>query len=98
MPERFPQYTPIPLSTDPWVMQFDTFLTDNECNALFSTTGPFERSTDTGPKNDNGEAQRILSTGRTSSNAWCREPCENNPYVKNIIKRIETVTGVRYEN
>jgi len=98
MVERFPQLKPVVLSEDPWVMQFDEFLTDTECNALFSTTGPFERSTDTGAKNELGESQRILSTGRTSKNAWCRAPCEKHPDVKSIVAKIVNVTGVPYEN
>ena len=47
-----------------WVMQFDTFLTHEECHALEHTVGPFERSTDTGAKNEHGEAGRVLSKGR----------------------------------
>ena len=30
----------------------------------------FERSTDTGASNEFGEAQKLMSTGRTSENAW----------------------------
>ena len=48
--EKYKKYTPHALSTDPWVMQFDTFLTPQECAALHGTVGPFERSTDTGAK------------------------------------------------
>ena len=61
--EKFQKYTPHALSTDPWVMQFDTFLTPQECKALHSSVGPFERSTDTGAKNELGEAKRVLSKG-----------------------------------
>lgn len=98
MVERFPEYTPVALSQDPWVMQFDTFLTDQECNALVNTVGTFERSTDTGAKNEHGEAGRVLSKGRTSSNAWCRSRCENHPDVKKLIDKIVQVTGVPYGN
>jgi hypothetical protein len=42
-----------------------------------STQERWERSTDTGLTNEFGETGRILSTGRTSSNSWCRAECEN---------------------
>eukprot|EP00494_Astrolonche_serrata_P027182 UN27445 len=50
MIERFPQFEPKAVSKDPWIMQFDNFLSDAECDALYGTVGPFERSTDTGAK------------------------------------------------
>jgi hypothetical protein len=52
------------LSTDPWVVTFDNFVTDEEADALISTNShTFERSTDTGKANAYGEQGRILSTG-----------------------------------
>ena len=41
-----------------------------------------------------GETGRILSEGRTSSNAWCQGDCPKNPLVKQIVRKIEEVTGV----
>merc|ERR1740123_2874893 len=98
MVERFPELEPVPVLKDPWIMRFDNFLTDAECDALYNTVGPFERSTDTGAKNEHGEAGRVLSKGRTSSNAWCRHRCENHPDVRGLIRKIERVTGVPYVN
>jgi hypothetical protein len=48
------------LSTDPWVVTFDNFLTDSEAKALISTVDTWERSTDTGTTNDFGETGNIL--------------------------------------
>lgn len=64
-------------STSPWVVTFEDFLTDAEVDALIGTQDSWERSTDTGSANEYGETGRILSSGRTSSNSWCRERCEN---------------------
>ena len=36
----------------------------------------------TGSVNAFGETGRLLSKGRTSSNAWCRHECESHPDVK----------------
>jgi hypothetical protein len=87
------------LSTDPWVVTFDNFLTDREINALItSVNGNWERSTDTGTSNEFGETGRVLSQGRTSNNAWCREECNNNPDVQNIMRKISEITWVPTEN
>jgi prolyl 4-hydroxylase len=87
------------VSTDPYIVTFDDFLTDTEIDALITTVdGGWERSTDTGSANEFGEVGRVLSQGRTSSNAWCRAPCESNPHVQNILKKIGEVTRVPREN
>ena len=82
------------LSKDPWVVVFDGFLTNDESKALVSHVDKWERSTDTGETNEFGETGRIVSTGRTSSNAWCREDCESDPLVQNVMSKIEEVTYV----
>ena len=86
------------LSESPWVVTFDNFLTDAEIHAIISTQERWERSTDTGMTNEYGETGRILSTGRTSSNSWCRAECENHPDVRSAIRKIEEVTMVPYQN
>jgi hypothetical protein len=59
------------LSTDPWVVTFDNFLSDQEIDSMLSTVNDqWERSTDTGVANAFGEVGRVLSKSRTSSNAW----------------------------
>jgi len=87
------------LSTDPYVVTFDNFMTDREVAALIKAVeGGWERSTDTGQSNEFGETGRVLSQGRTSSNSWCRRECENNPDVKRIMQKIEEVTRVPIDN
>ncbi len=63
------------ISTSPWIVTFDNFLTDKEVSALIKTVKRWERSTDVGETNEIGETGRILSTGRTSSNSWCDSDC-----------------------
>ena len=58
------------LSRSPWVVTFENFLSDEEVSALLETVDGWERSTDTGQSNEFGETGRVLSEGRTSSNAW----------------------------
>lgn len=90
------------ISRSPWIVTFDNFVTDEEVEAILqSVHGRWERSTDTGQTNQFGETGRVLSTGRTSTNAWCRHECQNNPLVRNVANRISEVTRIpvgNYEN
>jgi len=97
--EEFPHYGITVISQSPWIVTFDNFLTDEETDALIATNeGNWERSTDTGSVNEFGETGRVLSTGRTSSNAWCRQNCLENPHVQNVVRKIEEVTKVPRDN
>ena len=87
------------LSTSPWVVVFENFVSDDEIDALIETNkDSFERSTDQGQVNQFGEQEKIVSQSRTSSNSWCREECESHPSTQALIKKIEDVTRIPYEN
>ena len=97
--KTYPHYGITVHSKDPWVVTFDNFLSDVEVDALItSVDGNWERSTDTGSSNEFGETGRVLSTGRTSNNAWCRQECLDNRHVQNVMKKIEEVTWVPQDN
>lgn len=97
--ERFQdRYDITVLSTDPHIIIFDNFLTHDEAKAIISTVKKWERSTDTGSANEFGEVGRVLSSGRTSSNAWCTAECESHPDVQSALRKIEEVTGVPRNN
>jgi prolyl 4-hydroxylase len=108
--ERFAKYEPVVLSSPddgahggksgPWVMIFDNFLTDKEADALIhgGALVGFQRSTNQGTKNSMGEQESVVSTTRTSSNAWCTGKCEALQHVKSITQKIEEVTGVPRTN
>ena len=83
-------------SPPPWVLVFDDFLSDDEADALIEggRTMGFKRSTDQGRINSLGEQERVVSTTRTSSNAWCRGQCEALPDVQNVTRRIERLTRI----
>ncbi|GBG33148.1 Prolyl 4-hydroxylase subunit alpha-1 [Hondaea fermentalgiana] len=80
----------------PWLIVFDDFISDAESEALtrWGHTLGFERSTDSGVKNERGEQTKKVSQGRTSSNAWCRRDCEEDPLVDSVYARIEEVTQI----
>jgi len=90
------------VSTDPWVVTMDDFLSNEEIDAILESVGDkWERSTDTGKSNEFGETGRVLSRSRTSMNAWCRGDCEHHPLVRDVTARIEEITMIpssHYEN
>jgi hypothetical protein len=85
-------------STSPWVVTFENFVSDAEADALIKSIERWERSTDTGDMNDFGESGRVLSQGRTSSNGWCNNECEKHPKVRDVMRKIEEITGVPRQN
>eukprot|EP00934_Nitzschia_sp_Nitz4_P002205 Nitzschia sp. Nitz4//scaffold313_size41840//31735//33102//NITZ4_007439-RA/size41840-processed-gene-0.14-mRNA-1//-1//CDS//3329547439//2205//frame0 len=80
----------------PWVMIFDNFLSSDEADALIrgGELVGFDRSTDQGAVNAAGEMEKVVSTTRTSSNAWCTGVCEQLPEVSAVTQRIEQVTKI----
>ena len=105
----FQKYTPVIWSSPgakyggkdgPWVITFDTFMTDLEVNDIIrgGEISGFERSTDQGSVSATGEQEKIISTTRTSSNAWCRHECEALPGVKSLTEKVEDVTKIPQKN
>jgi prolyl 4-hydroxylase len=86
------------VSTDPWIVIVDDFVTDDESSDLISGISTWERSTDAGEMNEYGESGRTLTFGRTSSNSWCRGPCEKQKNVVNLANRISQYTTVPVQN
>jgi hypothetical protein len=82
------------LSSDPWVVTLDNFLTPAEAQTLISKAGTWERSTDTGSTNAFGETGRAVTQRRTSSNAWCNGRCSKDPHVQSVVRKIEEVVRV----
>lgn len=80
----------------PWVIMIDNFLSEVECQTLIElgAVEGYERSKDVGAKKFDGTYDSHLSTGRTSSNAWCTEACFNHTMTKSVLEKIETLTGV----
>lgn len=80
------------LSRDPWIVQFNNFVSDLEANALIETQTHWQRSTETGTANEFGSTGRVVGNQRTSSNSWCFHECESNSNVAGLISRMEAVT------
>ena len=103
--DEFKQYSPNVVSSPgakfggqngPWIITFDTFLTDFESDQIWEggKLAGFERSTDQGAQNEFGEMEQVVSKTRTSNNAWCTHACEQLPGVQSATAKIERVTGI----
>jgi len=86
------------MSQPPWIITFDNFLTDEECNQMIQLgyKAKYERSKDVGEMQIDGSYDSVVSKGRTSENAWCsfRDKCRNTTTAQLIHDRISTVTGI----
>lgn len=107
---KYQQYQPVVLSSPnneeyggqngPWIIIFDNFFTSQEADGIIhgGKISGFERSTNQGQTNALGEQEKVISTTRTSNNAWCRDQCEQLPEVQAVTNRIEQVTGIPKTN
>jgi hypothetical protein len=91
--ERMVALGPRVHSREPFVLTFDRFVTDEECEAFISTTAShFERSL----------AGDMVSPVRTSKQAWCQQgiatECYNHPLTRRVAERVANVTGVPVPN
>ena len=83
----------------PWVVTIDDFVSPQQADAIVGTVNrSFSRSTDQGAVDAYGEQQKVVSTSRTSENAWCTNACEQSAAAKAVTRNIEIVTGVPQDN
>mmetsp|Transcript_31478 Transcript_31478/g.82234 ORF Transcript_31478/g.82234 Transcript_31478/m.82234 type:complete len:297 (-) Transcript_31478:224-1114(-) len=83
-------FTPVVHSRDPWVVSFDTFLSDEEAERVIRVGGRgWMRS----------QAGDGVQAVRTSSTAWCdHRHCGNDPVLAAVRRRIANLTLVPERN
>jgi len=89
------QYGPRVLSRAPWVIVFDSFLSESEVadmRAVYDVR-TLERSSNVGRMNELGRYDKAIDSSRTSENAWCDGECAKIPVVWRVSQRIGNVTG-----
>jgi len=88
------------LSKDPWVVTLDDVISEEEALQMIELGGlrGYERSEDVGAKKADGTYGAVVSTGRTSSNAWCTKECYEHPSAKNVMKRLGELTMIDENN
>jgi len=91
---------PVTAKKEPWVVVFDSFLSDEECDKLieWGEKLEFERSGNVGKANPDGSYESNIDESRTSVNTWCRSECNEDPIVKQVVERIGNVTGIPTPN
>ena len=89
-------------SRPPWVVIFEDFLTDEECDSMIELgyKSGYKRSEDVGKTKFDGTFDSQQSKGRTSENAWCsfREGCRDHPTAKKIHNRLSYVMRIPANN
>lgn len=97
--DAFARYGPRVLSTQPWVLVFDEFLSADEADAIVSLAerdggSHFAASQGTGELDEDGSLKVVQSSYRTSATNWCEEQCINETVVAAVRARVEALTGV----
>lgn len=90
------RYSDDPITDGPWIVTFESFITDEEADRLIEMGGAkgYERSTDVGQAKPDGTYDNHESLTRTSTNAWCTDECFDDPVAQRVNERIENVTGI----
>mmetsp|Transcript_20758 Transcript_20758/g.42377 ORF Transcript_20758/g.42377 Transcript_20758/m.42377 type:complete len:495 (+) Transcript_20758:64-1548(+) len=90
------------LEQPPWILTFDNFLSDEECDYLIQIgyKYEYERSVSVGDEQFDGTLDSTVSEGRTSENAWCdvHSGCRDEPVVSKIYDKMSNVTGIPPDN
>jgi len=87
-------------TTVPWVVEFRSFLTDDECKHLIELGQKrgYERSMVDAKKRSDGFYDSDVSNARTSENSWCSDECSEDPIVQTITNRIINISRVPHQN
>lgn len=83
------------LSSDPWLIEIDDFLSPSTVDQLLSHVIRWEQSAESGAIGINGEGEKLTTTTRTSSTFWCNfADCKNSAVSAEIRQRIQEVLGI----
>lgn len=90
---EFAHLEPEEISSDPPVILFHKFLSDDEAEAFIAHgKGRYEKSLGVGMKAD-GTMAEVQTDIRTSSHGWCQHAaCLNDPRVQNVVARVSDIT------
>lgn len=85
-------------SLPPWVITFDSFLTEEECEALIQLGHEhvYKRSEDVGALKFDGSFESIQNDRRTSENAWCsdHDGCRGKDVPTRVHQRIAIALNI----
>jgi hypothetical protein len=100
---EFEQFEPVVLSRPPegpLMVMFENVLSEEEAERLIELGGEvgYERSADVGERQEDGTYTKNINGGRTSTNAWYVDGCDEDPTAKITMQRIENITGIPETN
>ena len=98
---QFEAFKPTALSSSPYVIQLDAFLSEEESTALIAQGQEkgFIRSEDAGAMREDGSMTPIQSLHRTSHTAWCdNKLCLADELIQKVMLRAEDMTMVPQNN
>jgi prolyl 4-hydroxylase len=89
-----------PATNGPWVITMENVVGADEAERLIELGSDegYARSTDVGKMKGDGTTEKSVSTGRTSSNAWCQNACYNDSYSQSVVHRLTNLTGIDERN
>lgn len=82
------------LSSSPWLVTLDDFLTERETKAMLSTASKWERNGDKNTPPLRAEDGTIMALARTSSICWCDKKCEMHPDVQSLVRKVEQLVRI----
>ena len=84
----------------PWVVVLENVLSPSEANHLIKLgeNQGYKRSADIGKRNADGTYDKQVSNGRTSTNTWCKNECEEDPISQSVVKRVTNITNIPAQN
>ncbi len=82
----------------PWVITLENFVSPEEAQRFIDIGASvgYARSSDVGELKPDGTYDENVNEGRTSTNAWCNETCAQDPIIKPVMDRIESLTQIPY--
>jgi prolyl 4-hydroxylase len=88
--------SPDNIDRGPWVLTMENFVGEDEANRLIElgSVEGYERSTDVGEMQPDGNTDNVVSKDRTSWNAWCSNECIEDKVVEAVSSRISNMTEI----
>ena len=85
----------------PWIITLENFVTAEECDWLIAKGHEigFEQTAEISEElEEEGTYGDKVGGGRTSTDAWCQEGCEDQPMGSLILNRMTEMVGIPMEN
>jgi prolyl 4-hydroxylase len=89
-------------SLPPWLVVFDNFITDDECEAMIHLgyKYKYQHSVNIGARTFDGTHEAVINSNRTSKNTFCSEfvGCRDQEIPSRILARMGTVMAITLQH